>query len=129
HFGIEDDTGHKMNERTFGAVVGDNVHLVLAAFQGVLPGGQGKLPFGPFAGMAFEAGTFQDRLNIADKINGARRWLGQAGRVNDGSKRGSRSAAEKRQAGKKFPSLNHPKCAGFTETEHATVFDIRRSSL
>ena len=133
HFGIEDDTGHEMNKGTFGAVAGNDVHLVLAAFQGVLPGGQGKLSFGALAGMAFEAGMFEDRLNIADEINGIRRRLGQAGRINDRRKRGRRAPteAEKSQAGNFFPSLNHPMRACFTGTQHAIQSEfpseIRRS--
>src|SRR5580698_1542311 len=109
-----------MNERTGRAFAGNDVHLVLAALEGILARGQRKLAFGPLAGMAFQTGPLENGLDIAGKINRLGSWRGQAGRVN----RRHDMETKKSHAGKDNSSLHPPAPTHFMATMHSLQAEL-----
>jgi hypothetical protein len=68
-----------MDERAAGAVAGQNIHAVFAAFERVLASCRDESAFGFFRAVAAEAGGFQDGPDVAGEIHlslGGRRQFG-----------------------------------------------------
>ena len=81
-----------MDEKAPGAVAGQNVHAVVAAFQGSRAVVEVEVASRLFRAVAAETGGLEDRLNVTGEINGDSDGRGQLGFINLG---GGRTGAEK----------------------------------
>ena len=71
-----------MNERAFAAVPGNDIHALLAAFEGGGAVVQAKLAFGFFRAVAAEAILIKDGFDIAGEINPVGGWRRQFGNIH-----------------------------------------------
>ena len=85
HFHLGHQPRHVMNERTSGAVAGQDVPSFAAATQRRLARGEREAALGFFRAVAAQARGFKDRLDVAHEIYGAGGGGRQLGRVNLGS--------------------------------------------
>ena len=73
-----------MDQRTFGALAGDNIHALASAFERRFAVRQRKLRARTFPGMAFVATVLEDRFDVAAENDGCARGGRELGFVYGG---------------------------------------------